>query len=240
MQRSDIFADFQTNFNTGSTPPTPPPTGAPSSIRSKAYPYIDYAVCPSTPTLDRTNPWTRYVANCGRNDQSTVNTTHPNLGGPDTRDTAVFFNQTLSSAVYTTSSFISSGDGETNTLMLSENADAHLWSDSDEYTCGFVYDTTANAVSNVNVNRVTPPPAGPTGSPWTMTPLLLTNARPSSSHPGGVVMAFCDARVKFAREEISTTLVGGIPALRVFMTPNGKRGTDLSEATPTGISVFAE
>ncbi len=190
MGHNDLWGDWQKNVQTKN--------------------YISYSVCSSAPALDHANAWTRYIANGGK---SAVNT----------KDMAVFFDHTVTAApgpVYMTSSIISSGDGETNTLMLSENVDCHLWSDYDQYSSCFVWDAT----NGVNAGKGTGPAAG--------TALDLAHARPSSNHAGGVNMSFCDGRVKFVKEEISTVTVGAISALRFYMTPNGHNST-LAEPLPS-------
>ena len=181
-------------------------------VGTQTKPYIEMSVCPSAPALDRSQPWSRYVGNCGKKDS----------GGADTKDTAVFFDQTVTTAapVFITSAMISSGDGETNTIMLSENVDANLWSDVNEYQVGFVYDSG----TQVNYDRGKSPP-----------PNDIAHARPSSNHPGGVLMAMCDASMKFAREEISSTPAvtgSSIMLLQIYMTPNGHLGTT-KEPIPT-------
>ncbi len=179
---------------------------------TQTKPYIEYSVCPSAPALDRSQPWTRYVVGCGKKDS----------GGIDTKDTAVFHDQTVTATapVYITSSMIASGDGEVNTIMLSENVDAQLWSDVDEWLAGFVYDSG----TPVNNDRGKSP-----------APKDIAHARPSSNHPGGVLVAMCDSSMKFAREELSTTPVvtsSSIMLLQIYMTPNGHLGVN-KEPIPT-------
>jgi hypothetical protein len=200
MQRNDVWQDWLTG--------------------TKTTPFLDYTVCPSLRVANRSQPWTTYVANCG----------HSDAGGPDTKSTAVFHDYTLANPVYMTSTIISGGDCETNTIMLSENVDAHYWTDTDEWLAGFVYDSG----TQINDKRGSNPPGGD-----------YAHARPSSNHPGGVVVAFCDARVKFTRESISSITINAAreSALQYYMTPGGQADNSLNEPKPgslKSLDVFAE
>ena len=134
-------------------------------------------------------------------------------------------------------------DGLSKTLLISENADSGRWIDDPEANVGFVWEPTivngvAAPVTLKRINEGTGEtllatarfvmPAGicctlcgpggvggggprqPTG-PGT----ALEYARPSSFHPGGVVVAFGDGRVHFLRED------GSYPVYAALMTPNG-------------------
>lgn len=122
-------------------------------------------------------------------------------------------------------------DGPGQTLMVSENVDANEWADGynsqplTEQLLGFCWD------SNVQVQA--------TGQlPYTATPsndtYRINNskgdaesqgfaqvyfARPSSRHPGGVVVSFCDSRTVFLNDQIDYFVYC------LLMTPDGAHAT---------------
>ena len=133
-----------------------------------------------------------------------------------------------------TQSFIGGGDGTATTLMISENVDSGNWTDVYEQQLGFVWqagflaadvpgpqagvagDYLAVALKRINEDggNVDSAPAAQQAS----------YARPSSRHPGVVVVSFCDGH--------STTLNNEIDYLVYcqLMTPRGK------QAQPAGVN----
>jgi len=126
-----------------------------------------------------------------------------------------------------TQSFIGGGDGTATTLMLSENIDCGNWTDAYEQQVGFVwqagfmggtvpapqaglaYDFLTIQLKRINEDGGNIDSAGATNAP--------AYARPSSRHPGVVVVSFCDGH--------STTLNNEIDYLVYcqLMTPRGKQ-----------------
>lgn len=131
-----------------------------------------------------------------------------------------------------TQSFIGGGDGTATTLMISENVDCGNWTDVYEQQVGFVwqagligdlpgprqgvgdYLTVALKRINEDAGNVDSAGAGQAAA----------YARPSSRHPGVVVVSFCDGH--------STTLNNEIDYLVYcqLMTPRGK------QAQPAGVN----
>ena len=127
-----------------------------------------------------------------------------------------------------TQSFIGGGDGTATTLMISENVDCGNWTDVYEQQVGFVWQ--AGFISA----GVPGPQAGLSGDFLTVALKRINEdagnvdsaggaaqaaayARPSSRHPGVVVVSFCDGH--------STTLNNEIDYLVYcqLMTPRGKQ-----------------
>jgi len=204
--------------------------------------YTNLLVCPSDPPAAIYPPPNAYIVNAGQIDV-TSSATVPFPCDP--RDNGVFFNRfqdggtltatTASNAanaptVTMTQDFISSNDGTSNTLALSENADQYndtgnvstyaKLNGAAEYYAGFVW---APSASN-SVNQ----PAGTVTYPFGMINYVAppngtqpTNgyqyARPSSRHPQGVNVLFCDGHSRFLQQELDY----GIFCL--IMTPNGQK-----------------
>ena len=108
----------------------------------------------------------------------------------------------------TTSQQISLQDGTSNTLLLSENLDAPDWLQFDEG--GRLREPMEMEVAFVWRDAEQPRgplPPSPTcrinGDPSAESQLPnWDKARPSSNHPGGVNVVFCDSHTRFLREDI--------------------------------------
>jgi prepilin-type processing-associated H-X9-DG protein len=141
-----------------------------------------------------------------------------------------------------TTAYITGADGVSNTVMLSENADAHTWP-------GVFDDGTINSgtvgiferLVGVGYNE-TEGVEGGTGQlvdPWKINfnygqskvagATIATDTaymRPSSYHPGGVNIAWTDARVRFISEDISYGV------FQAMMTPRGSAAYENSAGPP--------
>ena len=165
-------------------------------------------------------PKLSYVANCGallRNGPAP-----PRWGGAaygvfhDHSSVVKPGNQTVVSLDY-----ISQRDGNTNTLLLSENARARSWApknDSDDRRMplaadvGFVWSDDLStqeieepgACENTNERPVAINDCREYGqdSSYAETPAPVIYAGPSSGHPGGVVVSYGDGHVEFMNETI--------------------------------------
>ncbi len=133
--------------------------------------------------------------------------------------------------------FISDHDGLSTTLLLSENADSGQWTDVREHLVGFYWQATINGK----------PPALGNVAPDDLLelPLLRINegtglradqktereqfpfGRPSSYHPGGVVVSYADAHTSFLDSSIDYLIYCQL------MTP---RGAQSGPAGPKGES----
>ena len=131
-------------------------------------------------------------------------------------------------APITSSSQINIQDGTTNTLLLSENLDASDWLPLDhnlrvrepkDYELTFVWrdaESTSGPLPPSPKCRINGRDGAETQLPEHDT------ARPSSNHPGGVVVVFCDGHTRFLREDIDYVVYCAL------MTPHG------SQASVTG------
>jgi prepilin-type N-terminal cleavage/methylation domain-containing protein/prepilin-type processing-associated H-X9-DG protein len=119
------------------------------------------------------------------------------------------------------SAYISSADGLSQTLMLSENVDANNYDDMAEQLLGFIWNSST-------VNMATSPPTASPPSPQVMInnstgmqdvtsggQLQYLYCRPSSHHPGGVNITYCDGRARFISQDISYYVYC------LLMSPNG-------------------
>ncbi len=196
--------------------------------------HLDVLVCPNDHDHDSESGPLSYVANCGLADNPTPADTYP----PDWPANGVFhdhFNYPRSNAdtskqpypqARCTASDIKDGTG--STLMLSENLQAWSWdaNATTETYGGFIW------WYNATTTPLTP------GPPYEInrdkdTDVLSVDAdkrihyaRPSSDHPGGVVVTFCDGRQTFLREDIDYLVYA------LLMTPNGSQIKEAGKTTP--------
>ena len=185
-----------------------------NDIDANAAIYMPVYVCPSDRPPEATGSPTSYVVNTGL----------PDGGAAESKPTGVFFNHTLPTAVKIDSGYIQNGDGAATTLLLSENVQAWQWPASTwadasevEQKAGFVWhdiseSSTAPEVATylINGNKNS---LGPEGAD-------IHAARPSSHHPGGVIVTFCDGHQQFFAEQAE----GNVDMLIRFLlqTPNGR------------------
>jgi prepilin-type N-terminal cleavage/methylation domain-containing protein/prepilin-type processing-associated H-X9-DG protein len=153
-------------------------------------------VCPSDPSTENTR--LSYGANCGLADTAS--------GQPDLAANGVFHNHYNRDGATVAASGIR--DGAQQTIMLSENIQAGLWFTdlgnlgASEFELGINWEWVEYADKG-----------NPVESPSTCSPINAcrdvgsrpqssTYARPSSEHPGGVVVSFCDGHQRFLSERI--------------------------------------
>ena len=116
-------------------------------------------------------------------------------------------------------SYIAKHDGTQTTIMLSENLNAQEYSDAgEEYFQAIFWPTPLDINGNSPADLVAPADAN--------------NARPSSQHPGGVVMAFCDGHVRFVSEEINSREIYRAP-------PNESEAYTVYDAMMTSYGMMA-
>jgi len=144
--------------------------------------YLKWLVCPSDPPEDVSagNTPLSYVVNCGlRGDEN----------GPAE---GLFFNHDVEGRpVKTSLDYVSQHDGTSTTLLVSENVQAGKWTDTGKADLGMVWHREPDECSPINACL----DAGDR-------PQDVRYARPSSYHPGGVVVSFCDGHQQFLREDI--------------------------------------
>jgi prepilin-type processing-associated H-X9-DG protein len=124
--------------------------------------------------------------------------------------------------------FIAKHDGTSTTIMLGENRDATVWHIASTNTAptqdamGIVWQdlTTVTPALNQGVGTIV---AGSASSTSTNNP-----ARPSSNHPGGFNLTFCDGHVQFISQDIQYQVYA------VLMTPWGANCRTPGNAAYTG------
>ena len=153
--------------------------------------FWELMICPSDPPVTSTNTHISYVANAGRvgcssaADCPTSNTEKAANGIFHDRVGGAGVNALRIGAKYVT-------DGLSNTLLYSENIQATQWNTTGKRDTVFVWHDTLTPSTDQEIN----------GNKTTIVALTENLARPSSFHPGGVNVAFCDTRVIFLREAV--------------------------------------
>jgi len=154
--------------------------------------YWEPMVCPSDPPVTSTITHISYVANAGRVGCSSAADCPDSNGDVFTEKAAngIFHDRVGVDALRIGAKFVT--DGLSNTLLYSENIQATQWDAVGKMATVFVWhDTlTPSTYQKINYNKTT------------TVALNEDLARPSSFHPGGVNVAFCDARVIFLREDV--------------------------------------
>jgi prepilin-type N-terminal cleavage/methylation domain-containing protein/prepilin-type processing-associated H-X9-DG protein len=164
---------------------------------------------------------TSYVANCGRQDQVASGS---GLYPPDWPANGVFHRHGPKGGAVKTILFRTEDirDGLNRTLLLSENLQAGKWSSYEEVDVGFVWFTDTKNPDwpdpdskriNQDKDRTLPKPD-------------YNHARPSSHHPDGVNVAFCDGTTMFLSDKIAYGQV-----YCKLMTPDGNRAQDPGSKT---------
>ena len=188
---------------------------SPVVFNSDMVHYLPFMVCPSSLSPDRTTASNTYVANTGfmprTTDPAPYNTSRY-LAVAQRSANGVFHDRRNLPKAQTTTSDIR--DGLTNTLLFSENLIADGWPSTSKTGVGFVWIYASENGVNLHNSFATgaiitptdvPPPvwAKINGDKGTVTgPPTAETARPSSNHPGGVVVAFADRHTQFMRESI--------------------------------------
>jgi len=191
MERTDIFKAWQANAN----PSTP---------------YVSFFVCPSSPPESLNSPTLAYAGNCG---------TGSNAVGQ--RFDGVMVDNTATGTLRYRSSLetVSEGDGSAMTLMLSEKCHSATpafvqgrWDSQPQAT--FIFNNGNATISDpprpvyvagfgIGASAIPNPPKiinstviGPPGQV----------SQPSSNHPGGVVVGFCDGRAGFLKDSLTASV----------------------------------
>jgi prepilin-type processing-associated H-X9-DG protein len=200
-------------------------------------PTIAQLVCPShDEKLSVTFPLS-YVANCGWYDA-------PTYTGPDTNMPLqpLFVDRDVTAPVPLRTDKIK--DGSQNTLMLSENLQATQWFPLDGWNgtsprlpsvvhVGMLWARVfgANAAPDYSpyaLNREREPASPPSfpNDPTTIAAYTLF-ARPSSNHPGGVVVSYCDGHQDFLADDIDEIVY------QQLMSPDDAQARDTAFHDPT-------
>ncbi len=149
-----------------------------------------------------------------------------------TRSTGVFFQPYTFNNVYnpnsgTTLDFISSGDGQSNTIMFAENIQATSWSAATHlWNSTFSLSVSMTAGTDLAVTGTTPLALAATFGGATVTPSLPganlsaatgTTPRPASNHLGISVYGFADGSAKQISDGLSSTVYARL------LTSNGQK-----------------
>jgi prepilin-type N-terminal cleavage/methylation domain-containing protein/prepilin-type processing-associated H-X9-DG protein len=242
-------------------------------------------VCPSSPPETPGQPWLAYVGNAGQafTDGTRVvvgtrpadaenaadgvfvdDNKNPNIGPVDGRGDGATA-QTLKDypRIGMSLSYISSNDGQSKTLMVSENLHTWYWtygtpvagsvgSNSNaqddrssikdaKHLFGFVWKNRPSGTDPKGIERINGDrhydKIAPTSVPTSMetfatigtssSPLYESYGYPSSNHPGGVNVGFCDGHIVYVADSIDPTIYGQL------MTSNHNR-SDLTD--PNGVT----
>lgn len=162
-----------------------------------------------------------YVANCGREDAKGASGNTP----PDWKANGVFMQEYVQFTSGMRQEKVSSGDiadGLNNTLLISENLQATRWTVHGEPDVGMVWyassdpNTPPQDSMQINVQRDKEVTTGD-----------YNFARPSSNHPGGVVVAYCDGSYEFLNDNVD---YGSVYCK--LMTPNGRECKEPGQNQP--------
>ena len=218
--------------------------------------YIENLTCPSDAPEIPGEPWTNYVANAGQAfaDPSRGTNSPGGLSEPNTEypGNGIFFDLNKNKNAAITPSAAIDGrelhpaaqtrlanipDGTSKTMMLAENAQAWYWAyDNDsikdtKHVWGFVWSNQPRAMERINGsqgNNVAPLSTMLDYSQVnTSSGLNESYGWPSSLHPGGVNIAFCDGHVVFVPETVEPLVYGQL------MTTNFKRSKLYDQNTST-------
>ncbi|TWT99921.1 hypothetical protein Pla108_08650 [Botrimarina colliarenosi] len=201
-----------------------------AAIDASFTPEIASMQCPSDPAETVGEPTTSYVGNAGwafgdpsrptgtlleyaadgvffdLNKKATGIPTTGWLNAVDNREGTPTLQMSLA--------YISSGDGTSKTMMISENLNAvnYTYSANDnsipdaKQHFGFVWHRELPTSSGYpdNVYRINGGRDQSVATPTTMVDVNESLAYPSSNHPGGVNIAFCDGSVRYINERVTS------------------------------------
>jgi prepilin-type processing-associated H-X9-DG protein len=216
----------------------------PSTSQDRLTAYLENLTCasdaPETPGL----PWTNYVCNAGQafGDGTRGDNNSPGgLSAPNTEyaGNGIFFdlnrNKNITGGALDgredhppiQTRLANIADGSSKTMMLSENEQAWLWTYDDpsikdtKHVFGFVWSNQPRAMERINGSQSSS--IAPLSSMAEYAQLSVGTGLnesygwPSSRHPGGVNVAFCDGHVVFVPDTVEPVIYGQL------MTSSAKR-----------------
>jgi hypothetical protein len=207
------------------------------NVGAGAAVFLPTLLCPSAARAEQPLA-NNYVANTGipdnRNTDLTLNANYDPISPTSTetnRANGVFFDLCVEGNKPMKLSYLSQYDGASNTILLTENIQATQWATNNMKTSAWEYhvgtcwmpsfnkncDPSADVTIPTWINHCLKVPPAPF-SPWRATG--FRNARPSSQHPGLVIMAFGDNTVRRINDSIDENV------LKHMMTPNGGACSD--------------
>ena len=178
----------------------------PNPSASTANTYIEIFNCPSDVNPNLNSPWLSYVLNGGM-----INTSAAGLPDwPDNGSMSDLYVTGTQKTMKNDPAFVARHDGQSTTIMLTENVDANLYTDEDEYDLTVLWQNVATPAVRLNRNTLKFADLDDDGGMPTS-----DYARPSSKHPGGFVTTFCGGNVRFLSEDIEYRVYA------LLMTSNG-------------------
>lgn len=163
-----------------------------TTVTAPAQVYMPGFICPSNKPDSATASANAYAGNCGFYNSSGAAATYFSLTA--TEQACGVFTTMASNTV--SLDYISAKDGAAYTVLISENNQAGSWFAPDtsaRYETGILWGATSSDVLAINSDK-------------TSTTRSYKYARPSSRHPGGVNVTFCDGHTQFIKETISYTV----------------------------------
>jgi prepilin-type N-terminal cleavage/methylation domain-containing protein/prepilin-type processing-associated H-X9-DG protein len=171
-------------------------------------PYVSMFACPSTPADSTTNPLLAYAGNCGTANSAKANGVMvDNVSPPATAASRLDLDE------------ISAADGTAMTLVFTEKCisgtaglNQNYWdvrpsvsgtftfgNPSSSYVAGSGIVPGFGMVGTAPTKVINPTTLGTTTTPGQIN-------LPSSNHPGGVVVAFCDGHTGFIKDSLGNTV----------------------------------
>ncbi len=160
--------------------------------------FVSSFVCPSSPPDSQAQPWLAYAGNCG----SLANTRRADGVMLDTTVTTGPASGRLSL------DDVTSNDGTAFTVILSEKCGPGSpttplvqasWTAGPSASFG-------NGVSLFGIVGATPPPKVINSGTAVVNSNPAFFSQPSSNHPGGAVIAFCDGHTEFAKDSLAAAV----------------------------------
>ena len=190
--------------------------------------YWDQMVCPSNPPLTNQGQWLSYVVNCGLNNNNT-----------NSADGICFNQMTTPPGPKNSTDSLLVGKGDSYTLFASENTLGIVTSNSagwNQTTAASVVQYAGMVWQSTNSPNVAQQPNGDhaNATPPTSGAALTDYARPSSNHPGGMNVVFCDGHIQFLRQDVQyyvyQVLMAANPARADFPSGSSAIGYPLSNS----------
>ena len=164
-----------------------------SGVTPPPAPYVSFFSCPSSPPDSMTTAVLAYAGNCGT--------------GTNNKNDGVMTDTFLAMNTRNSMDDISSADGTAMTVLLSEKC-------GQAYTTQMLWNVTPPTTIYWGTGE-TLPGFGMTGPPNATTKIINsgaahanpgTRSQPSSNHPGGAVVAFCDGHTGFLKDSLTSSV----------------------------------
>jgi prepilin-type processing-associated H-X9-DG protein len=202
-------------------------------------PYISLFACPSSPASSMSSPILAYAGNAGSNGFT--------ANDGVLLDTVPSWAATPAPARLVTTSLslddIANNDGTASTLLFSEKCGAVIGENFSLWTFPNTTVTATTALPTPNFGFTTGtssyPVFGVSGSPTSKTINSSTSTvaayAPSSNHPGGVVVAFCDGHTGFLKDSLGSNVYA-----QLISSNNAQASTTVRTTWNTGSYILSE